>query len=288
MSERAKAASMFARLALVWTHFVWAAAGGHSHGAVVLPVTIEGARHSAFMQLDTGAPYNFIYVEAAQTLGLHMHVKKVGSAQEPGCTNAFVPMVFTVAFHRERTLACAISYSGGSPIVGTIGLTTLAHRTLIVDFPNQRLALSGDGSALEHATYTPFSALTEPAHVIVAARLGNQNLQHVIYDTGSSSIPLALRLHDWLAATGRTVADQRNTHLRGSAWSKPVDIVCAPTMLNIQIAGKVFAHVTACTVVSGPPSASVPGGIDAVIGNALFEKKTVILDFKNHRFGLIP
>jgi hypothetical protein len=90
-------------------------------------------------------------------------------------------------------------------IVGTIGADVLRGRILVLDFPAARFALLSDSLELPPAIrdsvqYTP--ATLKHGRLYVEVVLGDERIDDVLFDCGSSSSTLTLPLGDWQKATG--------------------------------------------------------------------------------------
>ncbi|RSU49602.1 hypothetical protein BRX43_10495 [Sphingomonas sp. S-NIH.Pt15_0812] len=149
---------------------------------------------------------------------------------------------------------------------GTLGLPALFGRIAVIDYPNRRFCLFDEADlppVLARATYV--RAMLRGGKFFVPIRSGGFASDTIVFDTGSSEIPLHVDLAVWKRLTGRATAD------------------AAPVMLGEGALGP----ITVFTNPDAPESfADWPMRTEGVLGNASPWGGIVILDLTERmRFG---
>ena len=178
---------------------------------------------------------------------------------------------------------------GNSPSVGN---DAFANRLLIIDFKHQRTAVANDrgelGQEFAQVSWVPMRTDAQ-GYVVISVMFGGKMLENVLYDSGSSLSGISLHRKDWEAATKpRDQNHAESEYFTGTAWGEPISVQCAPSRKELAIGKARYEGIKACTFVSGDERRIIPGGLDATLGNQAFDLTgTVIIDFKDHQFGVL-
>ena len=109
-------------------------------------------------------------------------------------------------------------------------------------------------------------------------RLNEKNYK-VMFDNGASLFPLIIsadKINDFSTAASTDT-------ITTSSWGTIHNVIGRPLKQQFQLAGQTFSNIT---VYADYRQDSGTDTYDASAGNALFWDKTVIIDFKNQRFGV--
>jgi hypothetical protein len=111
----------------------------------------------------------------------------------------------------------------------------------------------------------------------------------IVFDTGSSELPLNVDLATWRDLTGRPDTRDAPSRYRGSAWGKPLVIPGAPSAGSLRIGKTDLGRVTVFTNPAQPAGfADWPVRTDGVLGNAPVWDGIVVLDLTARvRFAII-
>ena len=99
---------------------------------------------------------------------------------------------------------------------GTLGLPALFGRIAVIDYPGRRFCLFDEADlppVLARATYV--RAMLRGDKFFVPIRSGGFASNTIVFDTGSSEIPLHVDLAVWKRLTGRATADAAPVMLGG-------------------------------------------------------------------------
>ncbi|WP_293037871.1 hypothetical protein, partial [Paraburkholderia sp.] len=104
-------------------------------------------------------------------------------------------------------------------------------------------------------------------------------VHHAIFDTGSSATELYLPPDEWKEFQVKNHLGQNHETLIVEAWEKPLTLWRQKASCSIEIAN---AKYNVSEIYTSPDS-----GFPAVIGNALFLNKTIVIDTARHLFGVL-
>ena len=273
---------------LSWTTFTWSHEtwGGRSveRSALFIPVAIAGLPQECCFQLDLGS--NLTLLQANVLRGVLAQHPDLNRLVQP---NVFKDLALSFGGTQATTPYCWVQEPGGEGLpasgladaaplrLGTLGTDLFQHRILVIDYPNQRLAVC---EALPASLHPAFTAMTldEGGRVLLPLRLQGKTYT-VLFDTGSSAFPLVVaadQIDTFSTAPGTDT-------LAPSAWGTTHHFIGRPLQKRFELAGHPFSGTM---VYADPRPETKTNGYDAVAGNALFWDKTVVIDFKHQRFGV--
>jgi len=174
---------------------------------------------------------------------------------------------------------------------GTIGIEILLGRSLVLDFPNQRVCLLDEGDVppdMLKAADWPNAELSH-GKFFVEMELSGKNLDGIFFDTGSSLTQLDLDLAPWKEFTGINDTDKAPQHGKFCcSWGKEIEGIGAPATGDLKIGQHLFHHPWLTTQPGNPEKYRKNYWGQGSMGNALPLKDIVILDLSAHpRFGII-
>ena len=256
--------------------------------AFFVPVKIEGLKGNLFMQFDSGTQTTLFY---GKTLN------KVSDSHNPIETfynedslRYFKNPVIQINDNQFQAEKIRIASSLGEEkidssftVIGTIGYDAFVNRTLILDFKNDKLAITNteidnlgyDLSYLKDASIDKFP-------LIIPAKIGRMNTK-LFYDTGSSMFSLI-------------TSNKRLKNINGnkidslcciSNWGKQLPVYKTKLDDDIKIGDYKYSNQTiygceVLDVVNYIPSWYLFG----MTGNRLFNNTIVVIDTKNNKFGI--
>jgi hypothetical protein len=252
---------------------------GSPRGGISVPVRING--RSIPLQLDTGANVTSLY--GAFPI-------KAGWAAKG--SNTFRAKVFELADATLDRLEVYVNsdMEEDASLRGTLGLPALIGRIAVIDYPGKRFCLFAEAdlpAPLQKATFV--RAMLRNAKLHVPIRTGAFTSDTIVFDTGSSEMPLHVDLTAWKRITGRTATAAAPSTIQGTAWGKPLTLVGAPAASPVTLGNLPLGTVTVFTNPDAPESfADWPVPTDGVLGNAPLWDGIVILDLTARvRFGVI-
>ncbi len=273
---------------MIWEPLKWDG-GAEEHGALMLSVKLDGADAPAVMQLDLGTPSTVVYPTVYARLLGDSRANQSGSLRG------------TVAGRPFRDEPLAFRWDTPEPglpnepiRLGTVGSAFFEHRVLILDFVKQRLAIIGKGADLPATTspaivYVPLTY--RYGHVFVAATIDGRKEPNLIFDTGSSMVPLFTGHKWWRELTHRRPDDPSNSVLRGSAWGQQAVLIGAPIKGVLCIGSACLTNPVVYCEGSHLPNMDLDRYsfiASGVFGNVAFDRRfTVIVDISGRRLGLL-
>jgi hypothetical protein len=252
---------------------------GSPRGGIAVPVRING--RTLPLQLDTGANVTSLYG------GFPF---KAGWAAEGSDT--FRAKTFELAgatLDRPKVYVNSDMDEDAS-LRGTLGLSELMGNIAVIDYPKQRFCLFAEAdlpAPIQQATFV--RAMLRNAKFYVPLKIGAFASDTIVFDTGSSEMPLHVDLAVWKRITGRMTTTAAPTTIQGTAWGKPLTLAGAPAAAPVMLGGLPLGNVTVFTNPDAPESfADWPVPTDGVLGNASLWDGIVVLDLTARiRFGLI-
>jgi hypothetical protein len=162
--------------------------------------------------------------------------------------------------------------------LGTIGVDIFQNKVLIIDYPNQQFAICDNVPKFYQKCLTDIELDVE-GRVLLPMQLKGKKYK-VLFDNGSSLFPLL------------TTGDKINTFstllpsdtIKGYAWGKPFTAIGRPLNDSFVIANQTFYKTT--VYADYRKDFRTTDNTDAITGNILFWNKTIIIDFKNKKFGV--
>jgi hypothetical protein len=252
---------------------------GSPRGGISVPVRING--RIVPLQLDTGANETSLYG------GFPV---KAGWAAKG--TETFRAKTFELA---RATLDRPQVYLNpdmeeDASLRGTLGLPALMGRITVIDYPKQRFCLFAEADLpvpIQRATFVRAMLRNGKFHVPIST--GDFRSDTIVFDTGSSEMPLHVDLAAWKRITRRTTTHDAPATIQGTAWGKPFTLAGAPAAVPVMLGNLSLGTTTVFTNPDAPESfVEWPVPTDGVLGNAPLWDGIVILDLTAKvRFGII-
>jgi hypothetical protein len=131
--------------------------------AMLLPVKLSGCTRTFYMQFDLGAPYSVIY--GPKLKAINSKYRLMPALADTALTvNDLVFMIGTKKLTARKMIVKNHGIAKLNPgkksvdIIGTIGTDLLTDKTLIIDYPGQKMTISDQvpGRLLSRITLTDF------------------------------------------------------------------------------------------------------------------------------------
>jgi len=244
-------------------------------GSISVPVTIDGTDYE-FM-LDTGSDVSLICGNPPGHDGqeyFNPAAMKVGSAAIDD------PIVFI-----KRDMSQADYYADQ----GTLGLQSLIGRVVVIDYPDREFCLFDSADVpdpIKNASWT--DAVLIGNKMLIPIAVGTFSADDIIFDTGSSLLPLDVDLGVWKMMTGIDNPDQAPDHGSVDSWGKSGSMYGAPVVngATILIGGVPMNGPEIFTEPDHPDDFAQSYGALGLVGNVPFWDGIVVLDLSGARtFG---
>lgn len=258
------------------TAFRWVPSDTGPRGAITVPVALDG--RALWMQLDTGADATSLY--------------GAPPAGTPAGAETFRATTLTIAGTtlNRPTLYANRDMTPDAQVQGTLGLPALLGRVVVIDYPARRFCLFAAGDVPAPIAAAPsVRAMLRNAKFHVPVTIGTFASDTIVFDTGSSELPLSVDLSLWRRLTGRTTTADAPASYRGTAWGKPLVIAGAPSKASLRVGTVDLGRVTVFTNPLAPAGfADWPVPTDGVLGNAPVWDGIVVMDLTARiRFAII-
>ncbi|PQJ20625.1 hypothetical protein [Tenacibaculum sp. SG-28] len=256
--------------------------------AFYIPVKIDGLQNKLFMQFDSGQQTTLLYgktlnklLDANHNLNIFYDKDSLKFIKNP---------IINIAENQFKAKKIRISKSLGSSridtskiVIGTIGFDLFINRTLILDFKNDKLAVTHKSA--DDLTYNLEyieGASIDKFPLLLPAKIGDKKTK-LFYDTGSSMFPVLTsnkRLRNSNANKIDSLCCINN-------WGKQLPVYRKKLNNAIKIGNTTYDNLSiyGCEVLNAVdylPSWYLFG----MTGNKLFTGKVVVLDTKNNKFGI--
>ena len=157
-------------------------------------------------------------------------------------------------------------------VQGTLGLDVLVGRVAVIDYPGQRFCLFDAADLPEPLRRAKIvSASLRDAKLWLPLKVGDFASDAILFDTGSSEMPLRVDKANWTKLTGLTDTKTATAHFNGRAWGKPIVFEGSPAKTSMDLGGINLGQKFVFTDPSDPASfAAWPFRTDGIIGNEPF------------------
>ena len=161
--------------------------------------------------------------------------------------------------------------------LGTIGADLFKDKILIIDYPNKQFAICDD-LPKEYEGNLIDIELTKSGKVILPMKIRNKSYR-IMFDNGSSIFPLITKAKN--ISKFSTLPDIDTIQI--SSWGQMHGVTGKQIKDTFELGGQQFSNVKVYANHSG---LGIDSQTDGMTGNALFWDKTLIIDFKNKKFGV--
>ncbi len=261
--------------------------------SINVPCKIEGYKTIFTFQLDIGAEYTGIYENTFRSLDILNQIsenklKKLKSPLQFWNTDKFInnfdlqfgkySVLNKIGFVYENHGEKLIKVNKNDTIhLGTIGRDLFKNKVLIIDYPNERFAIS-DKIPEEYNRNLTDIEIDPTGRIILPMKIRNQNYK-ITFDTGSSIFPIITEAKNISKFSSLPDIDT----ITISSWGKKHDVTGKLITDTFKIAGQKYCNVKVYANHSG---LGIDDLTDGMTGNALYWDKTILIDFKNKKMGI--
>lgn len=280
-----------------WTKFEWI--NEELNGkyfektAMFIPCRVDGITNPVTFQFDLGADLTVIYENAfssfySQSPKLVHKIKRLRSRLQLWDNRKSIEKL-SISFGNYKAInkngllyqnygkKVEIKNENDTIHLGTIGADLFRDKVLIIDYPNKHFAIC-ERVPSEYQKNLIDIELDKGGRVILPMTIRNKNYR-IIFDNGSSLFPimtLAKNISNYSSS-----ADIDTIQI--SSWGKTHSVTGKLIKDTFELAGLKFSNIKVYANHSG---LGIDHSTDGVTGNALFWDKTIIIDFKNKKFGV--
>ncbi|HEX8331619.1 MAG TPA: hypothetical protein VF622_03305, partial [Segetibacter sp.] len=161
--------------------------------------------------------------------------------------------------------------------IGTIGPDIFQNKVLIIDYPNERFTIC-DTVPHDYKTGMTDIELDEAGRVLLTTSVNGKDYK-IMFDNGASLFPLIVpvrNINDFSKAPGIDT-------IVTSSFGTVHRVIGRPIKDSIQIGGRFYSNFL---VYADYRNEDQNEENIVATGNALFWHKSVIIDFKNKKFGV--
>ncbi len=281
---------------LAWAKFRWGddSLGGKYYGrtAMMIPAKIKGIPFHFTFQFDLGAYTEIDETTARSIFNQHPEYNKIrrlkSILQFWNTKKSIKDLQVTFGNITAKNQNVLLENYGESVDfstitdsseihIGTIGADLFQNKVLIIDYPNQRFSIC---DSLPHFYKVALIdiELDNAGRVILPMIFKNKKYK-VLFDNGSSMFSLLVSDNKTAYFSTAKVTDTINI----SSWGKLHNVIGRPFTDTFQLAGQSFSNIK---IYSDFRKEYRTDAFDAITGNALFWNKTIVIDFKNKKFGI--
>ncbi len=273
-----------------WTKFKWIngnlGSKFYERTGIFIPCKIDVLQNIVTFQFDTGADLTGIYENAfssfyATNPELKSKVKILNSSykyyENLSLTfNGFTALNKSGYVYKDFGSIQRVNTSDTIHI-GTIGSDIFQDKVLLIDYPKQQFAIC-NSVPYNYADNLIDITLDNKGRVILPLKLGSKSLK-ILFDTGSSIFPIITDANKISLFSTSADVDV----IQVSSWGQIHNVTGKIINDTFTLAGETYSSVKAYASIKNLYTGE---NYDGITGNALFWDKTVVIDFKNKKFGV--
>jgi hypothetical protein len=288
-----------------WIHFDWH--GENIFGkyyekvAISLPIKVENLPYNFCGQLDLGATRTVFYGNSFKNYSAKFINQKIDSLGEPYYLNGHkghflrnVNLKIDKKDFPKTDVAYIYEYGDEIPkdsinslsqkLIGTIAPDLFQNKYLVIDFPNQKLRIY-DELPRKYKKADFVNVLMRKGRIKIPLTLGDKT-EYVIFDTGNCLGDLLLDKETVNLFTNPN--DSAIELLSGKSWGQNYIVYQKKLLKPIFIDNKMTTITTAQFTNSDEDvKFNKEEKIIGLIGPLFFINQTVIIDYKNLKFGTL-
>lgn len=262
------------------------------HAAVLVPVKLANCSRTCYLQFDTGAPYTILYNKSLAALQKRYPTTSRNFRLAPDTVRNFS---FTIGegevlARKLKVLPIGVAEMPADTtapfIIGTLGTDVLDGRALILDYGQRRFSLvaSVPNTLVQQTDFVPM-AFTDRRVLLTVGMQGKS--QQLMFDSGTSAFSLLTSRDNWnkLATPG---APEHTVNV--NSFGRTLTAHTVTTAAAMQM-GKSAVPLQKVTHIEGTSMSQQLmmrfSGMGGMLGNEPFSTRTIILDTKEARFGVV-
>ena len=273
-----------------WTKFKWVngtmGSKFHERIGISIPCKIDGLQNTVTFQFDTGSDLTGVYENTFSSF----------YAANPELKNKIKPLNSSYKYYENLSLIfdsfTALNKSGyvykdygnfqsvntnDTIKTGTIAPDILQNTVLLIDYPKKQFGIC-NSVPIDYATNLIDISLDKYGRVILPLKLGDKSFK-ILFDTGSSLFPIITDANKISLFSTSPDVDVIQT----SSWGQIHNVTGKMITDTFILAGETYSNVKAY---ASTRNLGTGENYDGITGNALFWDRTVVIDFKNKKFGV--
>ncbi|QJX46771.1 hypothetical protein HMJ29_07390 [Hymenobacter taeanensis] len=276
-------------------HFEWHAGGtqpANPRASLLIPVTLPGCPRTCYMQFDTGSPSTLLYANSLAALR-----KKYPATAQRLLPHSDTIHNFTCTLGQATLQARwlrALQYGASELptdstvhfIIGTLGADVLDGRALVLNYAQQRFSLNAQlpDSLARHTAFVPLSY--EGRRVLLQAQVQGKP-QQLLFDSGSSAFALLTSQATWqqMAQPQAPVQTTASNSMGRKLTTYTTATAQAVQLNNLTVPLGTVTYVEGTSLMQNTLMRF--SGMGGMLGNAPFSQRTIVLDVRGGRFGLV-
>ena len=282
-----------------WAKFEWAndtlGKKYFERTAMIIPCKIDGLPNIFTFQFDLGANYTGVYEKTFSsfynTNPQLRHIDKRLKSSLQFWNKGKLYEDFSIYFGDYKAYN-KLSYVYGNQghqteinsknlndtfHLGTVGADMFQDKILIIDYPNLRFAIC-DNLPNDYKNNLIDIEINKNGKIILPMKIRNK-AYNILFDNGSSIFPIITQEKNISKFSTSPDIDT----IQVSSWGKLHEVTGKIIKDTFELAGQRFSNVKVYANHSG---LGIDRQTDGMAGNALFWDKTIIIDFKNKKFGV--
>ena len=262
-----------------------------NHGAILIPVTLEGIDKTFKMQLDLGINHNVIYGDTLAAITSAYPELQNNIQHRDGYEVFYNRIQFSNhQLAKEDSLLVRENFGKSEnlkdfDIIGTLGANEIKNKILLIDFRSQQLVITNKLEDWEEDTFS-FTPLSFKNNQLYLDLIAAGNKHAFVYSTQASLFPLATID----ANLFKNITEAKNSETKQlKSWGEEISFAVSDITTKIRIANVNLpinnkkAFFTDAKKVSEVLKTE---NIKGVIGSDLFMNNTIMIDLVNNRFGI--
>lgn len=289
-----------------WSAFYWN--GDSINGrwfdklALKVPVKLQGIKKEFLAQLDLGAPHSIIYENTTRSFISKNKSSFINlDTIDKGYSINGKKLVFlknidiNVGNHsvESKELGLLTNYginysieeleSTNNLSIGSIGVNAFENKVLIIDFPKQQFTVKDSLNSNFEKQVDWVNLKIENGRIKMPLIVNNKE-EWFMFDTGASWFPIMTNMSLWKEWRDK---NSKVDTMKTSSWGEEYNVLGSqmrtPFKLgNTELLGMIYENPKQWNT-----DMLKKEGVLGIIGNAFFFKNTIVIDFKNERFGII-
>ncbi|WP_045689196.1 hypothetical protein [Hymenobacter sp. AT01-02] len=263
-----------------------------AHAALLVPARLPGCPRTCYFQFDTGAPTSILYARSLAAL----------RGRYPATTQTLLPQADTVRNFQfglgsgsvQARKIKVLDYGRSTLpadstepfIIGTLGTDALEGRVLVLNYSTRQFSLRADvpTSLTSQTVFVPLDFASR--RVMLNAAVQGKPRQ-LLFDSGSSAFALLTSRATW-EQMAQPQARVRHAAVNSLGTTLTAHTVATAATLGL---GQVAVPLHTVTYIEGTSfmqSALMRfSGMGGMLGNEPFAERTIVLDVRGRRFGLV-
>jgi hypothetical protein len=274
-----------------WTKFEWTneELGGKwfDKTSMNIPCRMDGINNPLLFQFDLGADLTGVYENTFTSVNnqnpiLKNKIKKLWDIKKYFenlniIFGSYVAINKAAYVYKNFGEKKEIQNLKDTVLLGTIGADIFKNKTLIIDYPNNQFAICENTPKIYQDNLIDIE-LDRFGRVILPMKIHGNSFR-IIFDNGSSIFPIITNAKNISKYSTSVDIDT----IQISSWGQTHGVTGKLIKDTFELAGQRFSNVKVYANHSG---FGIDNETDGMTGNALFWDKTLIIDFKNKKFGV--